>query len=222
MRFAIKKDSDKFLVLLILTDFVFISLHIFHTYTGLLPNPLFSIEGERVYAEIYQYIKELWIVVLLISLAMRRANSLYLSWALLFFYVLLDDSLAVHERLGSLIVSWFDFHPGFGLRAQDFGELMVFFFFGAILFVLIAITYYLSGFADRRISKYLFSMVALLVFFGVVLDMVHQIVKHSLVKPVLGMIEDGGEMLVMSVITWFVFSSNSSCREVSVASQKVE
>jgi len=221
VKVAIKKDLDKFLVLLILADLVFIFLHIFHTYTSLLPSSLFSIGRDRGYAEVFQYIKEFWIVILLILLAIRKADFLYLSWSLLFFYILLDDSLMIHEKLGSLIVSWFGLHSGFGLRAQDFGELIVYFSFGFILFVLTAVAYYMSESADRRISKYLFGMLALFVFCGVIVDMVNVIVTHTMVSPLLGMIEDGGEMLVISVITWFVFSLNSSREEISVFPKNV-
>lgn len=208
------------MTLLILADLAFIVVHILHSYTSLslLRSSLFSIESERAYAEIFQHVKEFWIVILLILLAMRRANFLYLSWSLLFSYILLDDSVEIHERLGAFLAHFFSFQPQFYLRAQDFGELIVFFFFGTMLFGLIAITHYLSDFADRRISKCLFNRVALLLFLGVIVDAVDIIVRHTLATSVLGMIEDGGEMLVMSVIASFVFSSISSCEEISVSS----
>ncbi len=48
-------------------------------------------------------------------------------------------------------------------------------------------------------------MVLALVLFGVVVDMLGIMVKTYPWQPMLDIVEDGGEMLVMSVIFWFVF-----------------
>jgi hypothetical protein len=50
----------------------------------------------------------------------RGRDALYLAWAALFFYFLLDDSQSswsIAERL--------ELAPAYGLRAKDFGELAV-------------------------------------------------------------------------------------------------
>ena len=47
-----------------------------------------------------------------------------------------------------------------------------------------------------------------LAFFGVLLDMVEIMASHPTGTQVLAAIEDAGEMLIMSVITWFVFRLN--------------
>ena len=163
MKFDMGKDQYRFLTLLILGDMGFIFLHILYTYTGLLSNDLFSIELDRGYGEMFQYIKEFSIVMLLLFLSKRRSRFLYFCWALLFFYLLADDSFQLHERLGSSIVNYLGMHPKYdirGIRAQDFGELSVSIFFGTIFIPLIAITHYRSDVVTREISKYLFVMLA--------------------------------------------------------------
>jgi hypothetical protein len=78
-----------------------------------------------VWGETYQYLKMYWIVLLLVGVSIRRGKLSYLSWALLFVYLLLDDSLLFHERLGSMVASRLGYTPVLNLRAQDFGELTV-------------------------------------------------------------------------------------------------
>jgi hypothetical protein len=218
----IEKDSKRFLILLILADSGFILVHLLHVHTRFFLGPLFSIQRDWGYAEVFQYLKEFWIVVLLIVLAIRRASFLYLAWSLLFLYLLVDDSLRIHERLGGLIVSRFDIHSGFGLRGQDFGELMVSSFFGTLLFLFIAAMHHVSDFSDKRISKSLFIMIALLVLFGVIIDMVDILFQQLMATSVFGIIEDGGEMVVMSAITSFAFRLHSSHEEIPDLSKKTD
>ena len=202
------RAPDRFLALLILADAAFILLHLIHTFfTDLLPSSSFSLETDRGYAEVFQYVKEFWIATLLGFLAVKRSRLLYFAWSILFFYFLLDDFIEIHESLGSVLVGNFGFRPRYGLRAQDFGELSVSVLFGMIFFTFILATHYLSDAQTKKISRYLFVMVILLAFFGVFLDMFHIIVrKYSTVLDIMGgTIEDAGEMLMTSVITWFVF-----------------
>jgi hypothetical protein len=57
---------------------------------------------ERGYSEIFQYIKEYWIALLLGALAVRQRSVLYLGWSLLFFYLLLDDSLTIPGNISEI------------------------------------------------------------------------------------------------------------------------
>jgi hypothetical protein len=91
----------------------------------LLNNPLFSLEKDGGYPEIYQYIKELWIVGLLLSILIKTRAVGYSIWALLFLYLLLDDALQIHETFGVYIATELKLTPSLGLRATDFGELAI-------------------------------------------------------------------------------------------------
>jgi hypothetical protein len=205
MKLNLRNKSNTFLLLLLSTDVIFIILHIIHTYTAYLGGSSFSIEKDRGYSEVFQYIKEYWIVLLLLYSAIKKRNLLYLSWSALFGYLLLDDSFQIHENLGHKASIYFDFSPILGLRSEDFGELTVSAFFFLCFFLTIGVTYYLSESNDKTTCRHLFLLLLTLVFFGVVVDMIHQMVFSSVLYSILGILEDGGEMLVMSVITWFVF-----------------
>ena len=126
-----------------------------------------------------------------------------MSWSVLFIYLLLDDSLIIHEKFGGYLAKYLDFQPMFYLRAEDFGELSVSILFGFLLFTFIGASYVFSGQIERHVSKHLFILIIFLAFFGVLVDMLHVAIPWG--KTIFGFIEDGGEMLVISIIVWCVF-----------------
>jgi hypothetical protein len=197
------RESDRLLLLLITTDIVFILLHCFYR-LDIISNPLFSIEKNFGYAEVFQYIKELWIALLLLIYAKIYKYHIYTAWAMLFTYFLLDDALEIHEKYGLYISRYFDFIPMFNLRAEDFGELCISFIFGLTIFSLIAKTYLSTDREAKIFSRGLFILVMLLAFFGIFVDMLHIAIPWK--KSIWGLIEDGGEMLVMSFILIYVFN----------------
>lgn len=212
--FDIEKPSGRLLMILLLADLGFMLIHIFlYKIMHLGGDPLLSIIVDKGYSEIYQYIKEYWIAILLLILAVKRKHLIYFSWSLMFFYLLLDDSAQIHENIGGYIVKQYDIQPLFGLRAQDLGELGVSLFFGGVLFSFILISYFFSNSLEKKISKHLFILVMVLAFFGVIVDMLHMALLPFLEmwgNAIFGLIEDGGEMIIISIILWNVFILNYS------------
>lgn len=206
MKLDVSNWSIRLVTLFLATDVVLIFLHILYVYTGVISNPSFSIEEERGYAEIFQYFKEYWLALLLCFLAVRGRSLLYLSWSLLFFYLLLDDALQIHEKLGYAISYKLKFSAGFNLRTEDFGELAVSALVGLFFLIFIATAYRFSDRLSKEISRYLIMMLFTLALFGIAVDMVHAAVRSPSLHTLLGLVEDGGELVVMSVITCFVFS----------------
>jgi hypothetical protein len=198
-------EKYKLLILFILADLSFIILHILHVYTGLLPDSLYSLSRDRGYAEFFQYTKELWIAVLFLALAIRQRKPVYLIFSFLFLYFLIDDSFEFHEQTGSLLAETLHLEPLFGLRSVDMGELAVSIFFGGLFFTAIGITYALSAPGERKISTQVILLIVIMAIFGVLLDMLEIMTEHPGLSELLKILEEGGEMLVMSVITWFVY-----------------
>jgi hypothetical protein len=123
----------------------------------------------------------------------------------------LDDAFRIHENLGRFIVKNFGYGSSLGLRAQDFGELAVFGFFGLLFFSLILFSYLRCDSDLRKIWQHLMFLLVLLVVCGIGFDMIHSIFSddHFAFGPitlsaVLGAIEDFGEMIVMSLCTGYV------------------
>jgi hypothetical protein len=114
-----------FLIVILLGDLVYIVLHIITVFTPLLSNRMLRIDTDKGYAEMYQYLKFFWIVLLLIYLSLKNRTFCYAAWALVFTYFLFDDALCIHEKGGRLIASRLDIVPLFGLGLKDYGELSV-------------------------------------------------------------------------------------------------
>src|SRR5215208_3326816 len=87
------------LFLLLALDSVFILLNVLYLETHLLSDPRFRLSHDGGYAEIFGYLMESCIVLALCALAVRTRQYLYFAWAMLFLYILLDDSLLLHERV---------------------------------------------------------------------------------------------------------------------------
>ena len=203
------KESSYFLFILLLVDFILIILSFFFTlnYTN---NNLLSVEQDQGYAEVFQYIKFFLITIILVLLFLQKKSYIYLAWSLLFLYFLIDDSLSLHEHLGSLVAQYYEYQAFFYLRAQDFGELTISFIFGAPIFSFVYLCYLFNNINnDKKFSEKLFALVLVLIFFGVIVDMLHIMIPYG--KSIMGLIEDGGEMISTSIIAYYLLSTYLSC-----------
>lgn len=212
-RFSVRSLNERaaslFLALLLCGDVAFVAGHLINGLTPLLDNDpmgldyrlLLKLDTDRGYSEIYQYLKFIWIAVLFLSLSLEKRTWHYLTWVLLFTYFLLDDILEIHEKLGFKLAQLFGFESALGLRPRDFGELMVSVLFGIFLLSLVIVAYRRGSMAFRMVSRDLALLVAGLVFFGVGIDMAHTALDFV---PGLGVVEDGGEMLMTTLLLWYV------------------
>jgi hypothetical protein len=188
-------------LLLIATDLAFGLLAIgFHE--GVLHDVGLSLELEGGHAEFYQYVKECWIVLCCGYLLARTRQPVYSALALTFAYVLADDALAIHERVGEELAP--SLHVALPLDAtpQALGEVLFFVAVGLGLLLVGTVTYYLSDAPSRRTARFAVMGLGLLAFFGVFVDALHQtLLSVNAVRFVLEVLEDGGELVAMSFIT---------------------
>ncbi|MFB2935780.1 hypothetical protein ACE1B6_11055 [Aerosakkonemataceae cyanobacterium BLCC-F154] len=205
-KFNFTNQSIRLFCLFLVTDIAFMLLHLIYSYSSLTKNIGFSLETDRGFSEVFQYIKEYWIAVILGVLAVRTGLFLYGTWSLLFFYLLLDDAAEIHERLGSIISNKFAIPGLFNLRGQDFGEIAVTGTVVLVFLILTTLTYRFSDYTSRRASKHLIMMMFALAFCGVILDLVHIAVNSPGLNPWLTLLEDGGELVVMSFIACYTIS----------------
>lgn len=204
-----ESSASAFLLILLVADCAFIFVHLLGQMTPIMNDPLYSLEKDRGYAEFFQYVKGLWIVVLLLSVCARTRAAGYIAWIMLFGYMLCDDALQVHEGRGKDIAASLGFAPLLGLRAQDLGELFVSAMAGALFFPVLAWSYGRGSDAFKQATKHLLLLLFVVAFFGIVVDMLHvALATGRTADLLLGTVEDGGEMLAMSFVTWYVFLLN--------------
>ncbi|MFT5997135.1 MAG: hypothetical protein ACI9RV_002746 [Glaciecola sp.] len=193
-------------LLLLSGDLAFIALHIANSAFFDVPLSIYNVEQDRGVAEFFQYLKYLWIIALLFLTSWTKKNWHYLTLIMLFAYFLIDDSLTIHESYGMRFAYKFEhyeFGPFWGLRLQDFGELTVTFLISCFLIIPLVLVYRIAGEEYRKFSLDIFILILVLAFFGVGIDMVHIIINIE--SKVLGVIEDGGEMISLSAINAYVY-----------------
>jgi hypothetical protein len=195
-----------FLILMLAADAAFVVLSVVHFTSPYLPGTLYSIEAEGGYAEWFQYTKELWAILLLITLWKKTRRPWVVGWLMLFTYFLLDDAMSIHETGGDIAYRHLGFGPALGLRAVDFGEILVTGIAGIFLFTIIAVLYRRSTEEERTVSRDLQLLATVLVTFGVALDLVHSLIRAETLRIIVGTIEDGGEMVTMSVTCWYLLA----------------
>lgn len=189
------------LLLLFSADIAFIALHVLNALTPIFNNPLLNIEKDAGYSEILQYLKYFWASLVFMALCIKGRSWHFMAWALVLLYLLADDSLGLHEQIGSFISNHIAFAPPWGLRPHDIGELICAMGTGLVLSGPLALAYWKGVAPFRKASIHLAQLAFTLAFFGVVVDLLHMTVQSGWkLKFMLAIVEDGGEMLAVSII----------------------
>lgn len=197
----------------LVVDCIFILIHLLHWQGIAFGERQFNLTLDESYAEVFQYFKFVLIVLGMSLLALRNRSLIYLSWAVIFTILLFDDSLALHERGGQKLSLLLNFQPLLGLRPTDLGEILVYFSYGLLLVFLAAISYRRDRdrFARAASVRILIFLAALVVVSGLV-DMLHMMAENLIGLPrnsiqyvMFDILEDGGELVVVSLITWFTY-----------------
>lgn len=201
-----RRGATLLLACLICGDLAFVVLHYLNGLTPVFDNPLLSLERDRGFPEMYQYMKFFWIIIILIFVSFRYAAVHYASWALVFAYLLLDDSLEIHETVGRYVAANTSLVPALGLRIEDYGELAVTAAVGIVLFLPLVWAYWKGSRIFRKVSHDFALLILLLVFFGVVVDMARIVFTTGWRGTfILGVTEEGGEMMSVSVMLAYAF-----------------
>lgn len=191
--------------MLLAADILLIVVHILFLTTSFVHDNNYSILAERGFGETFQYLKAFWLVLLFGWIVLATREKAYLVWAAVFGYLGLDDLMEIHEEVGNDLAIRYEFTEFLGQRPRDLGEMIIFGVAGAVLLLFLAVAYWRGSETFRRRSKTLVGLSALLIFFGVGVDAVHIIFLETAGDDPLGVIEDGGEMIVLSIVCWFTF-----------------
>jgi hypothetical protein len=167
---------------------------------------------EPGYGEIFQYAKFFGLATVLVTCAIFARQFRWLSWALVFLFLGLDDAFYLHETFGR---RWRDAGREFGFRTQDIFELIFSAAVGTLLLGAVALAWRRGDELFRRLNRRLLLALLALAAVGVGVDIVHE---HTWVQArrwlhhTLGLVEDGGELLVVSVMAWIVAGTLSESR----------
>lgn len=207
------RHATPLLILLVCGDLFFMALHIVNAYT--LDTSLFDITADRKLPEIYQYLKFIAVCLLLKHAAETHRCRQHYAWIVFFVYLLLDDSLKIHEKCGKFIANHIPFEPLFGLSMHNFAELAVSVIAASLLIFPLLWAYGTGSRTFRAISHRLVLLVGALVSFGVLVDVAGGMLFTSTSGLAMELLEDGGEMVSVSAITWYAFRTASSNRNTA-------
>jgi hypothetical protein len=193
------------LFVLIGIDLIFMALHALKS-LGYLSNPNFSVTQNWGYPETFQYLKAAFLTGCFFWLGAKYKRPQFYCWAIIFLYVLLDDSLEIHEILG--------YHAGEQLEnagiagGKTLGELLTFALMGFIIFIPLFYFFFVSKHRNLKImTQDLFMLFVMMLIFGVGVDVLHDLTEvGTVINGALGLLEDGGEMMAMSVMCWYTWT----------------
>jgi len=207
------------LAMLVVVDFLFIAIHAMHDWSPWFSGWHYSLESGNGLAAVYQFIKQVWLAGCLALAFVQTRSKVFVGWTLLFAFLLVDDALELHEAVGVLIASAWSLPPIFGMRPEDTGELLVAFAIGGVALMMVGVTFRNGSNDSRQLSADLMCLLAALALFGVFFDMLHTITYFNApgLAKAFALIEDGGEMLVVSVITAYAFDLTSNAGRPRIA-----
>lgn len=188
-------------VLLQTVAFVWHSLHYFSIVSDALP-PAFTPWVDGSVPEIVELAITLLAVGCLAVTAVLRRDGLLLAWALLLLTLALDNALRLHESVGAILAPALD-PLGFGpIEGRHLGELAFWGGCAAILaIVFVACRRSRTG-VGAAASVVLGSLLLLLLLFAAGCDLLHVLTRSNLV----GFLEDGGESVVLALMSAYAFA----------------
>ena len=182
-------------------------------YNGFFVSDFMSISGDWEMGEIYKYIKELTIVIIIFLLYKKRPSLTFISWGVLYGYVLLDDSMQIHERFGEIFEDIPDLIPSI-LSNQSLGELGASIIFGSIIFIGIFYGLFKSSPQDRIYTEIVIGLFGLLAFFSIGIDIfVSGFFSGYHARTIIHFIEDAGELFAITLTLLFMLGLKKAAEE---------
>ncbi|MBA3685371.1 MAG: hypothetical protein H0W72_09035 [Planctomycetes bacterium] len=186
---------------MLLLDAGFVAMHLTLRFAdsgsllgSLVSSTLWSLETEGGFAERYGYAKSALITGVLLLTAMRARVAMPAVLAGVFALILADDAFQIHERTGYLLQWYLQVDT---TSVQQLGELMAWAVLGVVVLGALGIGMWRSQGEWRRLAVIYVALIAALCFFAIVVDGLHSSLKQV---RAMGLIEDGGELVVLSVI----------------------
>lgn len=166
----------------------------------------FNVDRDWGGGEILSYVKWVMSIGALVGCFMISRKPIFLGLGGLFLVCLIDDSIGLHERGTLWLIDDLTIYRYFGTHQAIVGELISWALLGIPAVASLGAGWWMSNSRDRRLV-----LPALMFFAGVVvcavgMDVVHSsLPDRSLAAGLAGMLEEGGEMIFLSLLLAFVW-----------------
>ncbi len=193
------------LAVLLVADLILIVLDIRNFYQPFANPGLFDIETDDSYAEDFQNLKWIIMMMALAIIAMLRQEKKYFTWILVILFLFLEDVFRIHQSLGHFFYNIFGMTTG--QRGSKIMELFAAAFLGFIFMAPVFEAYKKGDALFRKHSKVMFILLGLFLFFAIVIDQAHRLAMIQYnwkYNVVFGLLEDGGELITESLLTGYL------------------
>ena len=205
------KNATRLLKVLLSLDILFILGHAVIAVFLDFKYKSFLVVTDGGYPEIFQYLKYGILMLLTSRLIFQKHKIIYFPWLFLFFLLFIDDAYRLHEKSGRFLEGLLGLTEIYGLRPNDFGELIYASLVGLVFFGTLFLSYYKGSKTNKKTCLDILLLFLVFLFFGIGIDMFHQIVVDFYrVSVVVALIEDGGEMIAISFMVWYFYFINFS------------
>ncbi|TBN18638.1 hypothetical protein [Hyunsoonleella pacifica] len=157
--------------------------------------------------EFFQYLKYLGIICFALYLLSVKKNQLYFTFILLFLFLLIDDVTQLHQIVGRYFVEWINLKMTFKRKVYPVFGQIIYLLITLIIFSIVFITQFkFTSANNKKLLLSIFKFLGVFLFFGVFLDLIHTITSdYVFISKILTIIEEGGEMLSLSLIVWLFY-----------------
>lgn len=176
-------------------------------------------------SSIFTYVKWAAVSYLLYRMYIQSRETMYASLCAIFLVVFTDDALEIHERLGHHIQGALGYVQAFGLRGQDYGELTVWAGIGLACLTIFLFGYGRSSRSAKGVGLIFLMGIGAAAFFGIVVDMLDIMIgtlwsglAADITQFAFETLEDGGEMIVASLLCSYAYALLAAYDEYASAS----
>lgn len=183
----------------------------------------FDISLDRGFPEIFQYMKEISIASFLFLVFLKEKEKILLVLSGIFGYFFVDDCFRYHETVGAFLAN--NAYVSSIAKLLDFeneaiGEIFSLALPAFLMIALLICVYNRTGQQFKKPTKNIIYLIAILAVFGVTLDAFEKLKSLVISRHLINIIENFGEMVVMSAILAYVDSLFIRWRNGNVASRK--
>ena len=160
----------------------------------------FLITTDRGYPETFNYLQLAVLGWLMLYVFVQTRHAIYVSLGIIFLFALGEDALELHERVGDYAAS-LDLPAPSALDAYHFGQVLYWLAVAAATVPVLIYGLLSGGAEDRKIGAIFVLLIFILGFFAGFVDAVHVVLRGKFFASgfILGVVEDGGEMLTIAL-----------------------
>lgn len=212
----IKPQSTGLIVLffMLATDVAFIAVHLLHCFHKKLgeASPLLLDTGYG-YPESFQFLKYTIILILLGTFIAKKKWFSFIPLLFLFILLFLDDVLQWHRLFGNAMYQFFHLEGRWSFSGANLGYMLYTVVLGIFCLLLILIGVQKSSKRLKGYYRIIFFLLSALFLFGFGVDVLNQAISYHYGKLCFfTVIEEGGEMIVLSLLVWYLVGIGNDSR----------